>query len=107
MSVVAMKCVSAEDHPDADRLRVYKFESPASWEGIQGVGSIQVVANLTNIYEVGDIVAVAEVGSVLSAFDDMKIEARKVRGVESFGMALGVVDVEVGTELGDDYSPGD
>lgn len=95
MSVIAMVCTSAEEHPDADRLRVYKFEA--------GNFGCQIVANLTNVYEVGDVAAIAQPGTVLSAFDDLEIVPRKVRGVESFGMAIGHVDAPVGTELGDDF----
>ena len=48
--------------------------------------------------------AVAKVGSVLSALDDLEITKRKVFGIESSGMTIGHVEEEPGTELGDDFS---
>ncbi len=97
MSVVAMTVTSANDVEGSKNLRVYTFEAP-------GIEPATVVANRTNVYEVGDVAAVAQVGSVLSAFDDLEITKRKVFGIESSGMAIGHVDSEPGTELGDDFS---
>jgi tRNA-binding EMAP/Myf-like protein len=96
MAVVVMQCTSSEDHPDADRLKVYKFVSHIEAD------EIQIVANLTNVYEVGELAAVAEVGTVLSFYSDMdeeslEIKERKVRGVLSQGMAL--CKLELGTVL--------
>lgn len=99
MSVVAMKCTSVEEHPNADRLKVYMFEGLSEGEPVKN----QVVANLTNVYEVGDVVAVALPGTTLSSFDNLKIEERAVRGVKSSGMALGRVDAELNTVLGDNF----
>jgi tRNA-binding EMAP/Myf-like protein len=83
------------DHPKADRLRVYALratlrESP-----------IQVCANLTNVYEAGDIVAVAQIGHDFG--DDFVIGERKVRGVLSQGMMLGKVEGAVGTDVTADF----
>ena len=95
--VVAMKVISAADVTGSKNLRSYVFE---------GVDQerVTVVANLTNVYSEGDTVAVARVGTVLSKFDNMLISQRKVFGIESFGMALGKVEAEIGTVLGDDFS---
>ena len=90
MAVIVMKVVKAESHPNADRLRVYSFENQVG-------EAIQVVANLENIYEVGDHAAVASVGTLFS--DGMLIRETKLRGVESYGMAMGKVSEVVGTNL--------
>ena len=58
MPVIAMEVKTAQNHPQADALRVYIFEAP-------GCESVQIIANLENIYSVGDIVAVALTDSVL------------------------------------------
>lgn len=97
MSVIAMKVTTAEDVEGSKNLRVYTFEAPNQ-------EPVTVVANRTNVYEVGDVAAVAKVGSILSAFDDLEITKRKVFGIESSGMAIGHVEEEPGTELGDDFS---
>lgn len=74
-----MKILSAEKHPAADRLRVYSAEADGN--------KITFVANLTNIYEVGDIVKVAQIGHVME--DGMEIKETTIRGVKSYGMGLG------------------
>lgn len=89
MSIVAMKVISAAPHPEADALRVYQFES-ASGE------AIQIVANLSHVYEVDDVVAVVQVGTF---FEGTKIKKTKLRKVESFGMAVGKVAVPVGSDV--------
>jgi tRNA-binding EMAP/Myf-like protein len=99
MSVLAMKVETADDVDGSDFLRVYTFSAP-------DVDTVTVVASKKfNSFEVGDVAAVAQVGSVLSAFDNMEISARKVFGVQSEGMAICPVDIKVGTELGDDFTP--
>lgn len=87
---IAMRAVEALEHPNADALRVYKFEAEGN--------TVQVVANLENIYEVGDLVAVALEGAILK--DGTEIKPATIRGVASHGMALGKV-----TKL--DANPGD
>ncbi|MCU0543056.1 MAG: hypothetical protein MUE44_12890 [Oscillatoriaceae cyanobacterium Prado104] len=90
MPVIAMEVQTAQNHPNADALRVYSFAA-SGWE------SVQIVANSENIYDVGDIVAVALTDSVLK--DGTKIQPVKLRGVYSFGMALGKVEERIGTDL--------
>ena len=90
MSAIAMKVVSAEQHPNADALRLYKMEAPQ-------VEAVQIIANLDNVYQADDVVAVALSGAVLK--DGTKIKPSKLRGLYSYGMALGKVDVEIGTDL--------
>lgn len=91
--IKAMKVVSAEKHPNADRLRVYSVENETGEARV-------IVANLTNVYEVGDVAAVAEIGSVV---DGVEIKATNLRGVDSFGMMLGKVDAPVGTDVSDKF----
>ncbi len=90
MSVLAMTVVRVQDHPNADSLRVYELDAP-------GIAGLVVVANLERRYAVGDVVAIARVGAVLE--DGTKIRKSRLRGVDSFGMALGPVDAPPGTDL--------
>lgn len=90
--IIAMKTKTAADVPGSKNLRVYTFEAP-------GQDDLTVVANLTNVYQVGDVVKVAQVGTVLSSMDNLEIVKRKVFGIESSGMALGLTEAEVGTEI--------
>lgn len=94
MPIRVMKVVKADQHSNADRLRVYIFENGAGEH-------LQIVANLENVYEIGDHAAIACVGTVLS--DGTEIKLAKPRGVESFGMALGKVSEEVDTDLTEKY----
>jgi hypothetical protein len=90
MSVLAMTVVRVNDHPNADSLRVYELDAP-------GIAGLVVVANLERRYAPGDVVAVARVGAVLE--DGTKIRKSRLRGVDSFGMALGPVDAAPGEDL--------
>jgi tRNA-binding EMAP/Myf-like protein len=95
--ILVMKVESAADVEDSKNLRVYTFKSEDK--------SLVVVANRTNVYEENDIVAVAQVGSVPEHFGNFEITQRKVFGIESHGMAIGKVDLDVGTELEDGWNP--
>lgn len=90
MPVAAMKVTTKAAHEKTDKLFIYTFASPEQ-------GEVQIVANLTNVYEVGDTVAIALVGTLLP---DGEIKFRKVFGIESSGMALGPVDAPLDTDLG-------
>jgi len=94
MSVLAMTVTRVQDHPNADSLRVYELDAP-------GVSGLVVVANLERTYAVGDVVAIARVGAVLE--DGTKIRKTRLRGVDSFGMALGPVDAVPGEDLSARY----
>ena len=83
MPIIAMRISSAAAHPNADTLRVYDFEAP-------GRATVQIVANQEHVYQVGDVAAVALVGTTL--LDGMKIKRAKLRGVASLGMATGPTD---------------
>lgn len=92
MSVIAMKITKAEKHPNADRLRLYEAQTPDQ--------TVVFVANLTNVYEVDDVVAVAQIGTVLVLEGEIiKIEHATIRKVESHGMGLGKTDRPVGSNL--------
>jgi len=93
MTAVAMKCIKAEKHPNADALRVYEFVNDGE--------PIQIIANLENIYEVDDVVAIALTGSVLK--DGTKIRPTKLRDLPSYGMALGKTEAAVGTDLSEQF----
>ena len=89
MPVFAMTTTSKTAHEKTDTLWIYTFESPA-------LGTKTVVANLTNVYEVGDTVAVALLGTVLPG---LELKPRKVFGIDSEGMAMGPVEDALDTDL--------
>ncbi|MCA9571692.1 MAG: hypothetical protein KC656_27830, partial [Myxococcales bacterium] len=89
MPVIAMTVVQKDAHPDTDNLFVYRFESPA-------LGQKTIVANLTNVYEVGQVAAIAQLGTLLP---EGEMKPRKVFGIDSEGMALGPVDAAPDTDL--------
>ena len=88
------KVLTAEKHPNADRLRVYNMVETANVymkENDQGVTEFfrptrQIVANLTNIYEVGDDVNIIIPGE---EFEGTVMAETEIRGVKSEGMAIG------------------
>ena len=89
MPVYAMKVTSKTAHEKTDKLFIYTFESPA-------LGQRTIVANLTNVYDVGDTVAIAQLGTRLPG---VVLKPRKVFGIDSEGMALGPVDAPIDTDL--------
>jgi tRNA-binding EMAP/Myf-like protein len=94
MPVIAMEIIAAAKHKNADALRLYTMKAP-------GRDEVQIIANLENVYQVGDIVAVALVDSILK--DGTKIKLSKLRGVYSYGMVLGKVEAEIGSDLSEIY----
>ena len=93
MPAKILECIKVELHPNADTLRIYNFSD--------GINGFQIIANPTNIYEVGDKAAVALIGSVLK--DDTEIKESKIRGILSQGMALGKSDLPVGTDVTNEF----
>ena len=93
MPVIAMKCISKSAHEKTDSLFIYNFESP-------DLGTKTIVANLTNVYEVGDVVAIAQLGTWLA---EGEMKPRKVFGIDSEGMALGPVTSVLGTDLSEQF----
>ncbi len=93
MPVQAMLVVAKDAHPNTDQLFVYTFESPA-------LGQRTIVANLENTYEVGDVAGIALEGTWLPG---LQIKPRKVFGLHSEGMALGVVDAALDADLSERF----
>jgi phenylalanyl-tRNA synthetase beta chain len=99
---VVGRVLSAEPHPDADRLTVCMV---ALGEG----DTAQIVCGAPNVAE-GQTVAVARPGAVMPG--GVKLKKAKLRGVESDGMILAEDEVAIGTlhdgimVLDDDLLPG-
>ena len=100
-TVIVARLAAVEQHPDADRLTVCQVET--------GHDTVQVVCGATN-HKQGDLVALAQVGSVLPG--DFKIKKSKIRGQLSMGMLCsekelalaedspGIMILPAGLELG-------
>jgi tRNA-binding EMAP/Myf-like protein len=78
---VIHKVAKSDYHPNADRLRLYTMIDSDGTER-------QIVANLTNIYQVGDHVNVVIPGE---EFEGSIMKETTIRGVLSQGMAIGKV----------------
>lgn len=88
--VVVGEILEAEQHPDADKLRVCKVSvGPASDE------ELQIICGAPNA-RAGIKVAVAMIGAVLPG--DFKIKKAKLRGVESQGMLCSSTELEIGED---------
>jgi phenylalanyl-tRNA synthetase beta chain len=74
--VVAARIVSAEKHPDAEKLSVTRIDAG-------GGETLQIVCGAKN-WQVGDIVPLATVGTTLPG--GLEIHKARLRGVESSGM---------------------
>jgi len=93
MPVVAMEVVAAAKLEQADNLYHYTFRSP-------GQGDLEIIANATHIYEVGQVAGVALVGTRLPG---LTIKPRKVFGIPSSGMACGPVDATLDTDVSEQF----
>ena len=82
------KVMSAEQHPDADRLRVCSVQ-------LAGSDMRTIVCGAPNVAE-GETVLVALPGAVLP--NGTKLGRANLRGVESEGMILSETEVELGTD---------
>jgi phenylalanyl-tRNA synthetase beta chain len=85
--VVVGEILSAEQHPDADKLRVCQVSA--------GAEAVQVVCGAPNA-RVGLKTAFAQVGAVLPG--NFKIKKAKLRGVESFGMLCSAQELGLGED---------
>ncbi len=100
--VVVGEILSAEQHPDADKLRVCKVAGSPE-------GEMQVVCGAPNARP-GIKIPFALVGAKLPG--DFKIKKAKLRGVESFGMLCAQTELQAGDdddglwELPDDATTG-
>ncbi|HHS84241.1 MAG TPA: phenylalanine--tRNA ligase subunit beta, partial [Gammaproteobacteria bacterium] len=101
--VVVAEIISAEPHPDADKLQVCRVDAGQD-------EPLQIVCGASNA-RAGIKVPAALVGAVLPG--DFKIKKAKLRGVASFGMLcsakeLGLAEEAAGLfELPSDAEPGD
>jgi phenylalanyl-tRNA synthetase beta chain len=84
---VVGRVLSAEQHPDADRLRVCRVDS--------GDGERTIVCGAANV-AAGQTVAVALPGARMPGGE--KLRKAKLRGVASEGMILSVSELEVGAD---------
>jgi phenylalanyl-tRNA synthetase beta chain len=82
------KVMSADQHPDADRLRVCNVQ-------LAGSDMRTIVCGAPNV-AAGETVLVALPGAVLP--DGTKLGRAKLRGVESEGMILSETEVELGND---------
>lgn len=74
--VITGKILAADQHPNADRLRICRTDV--------GAGEpLQIVTGAANV-QAGDIVPVAMIGAKLPT--GLELKPSKLRGVESFGM---------------------
>ena len=86
--VVVAEITSAEQHPDADKLRVCQVNT--------GSETVQIVCGAPNA-RVGLRAPLAKVGALLP--DDFKIKAAKLRGVESQGMLCAEQELGLSDEV--------
>ena len=93
MTVIVMEVRSVNQHPNADALKVY---GASAWMSCDS-DCCEFGAGLS----VGDRILVAQVNTTLK--DGTKIKATKLRGLVSYGMALGKTDAPVGQDFSDVY----
>ncbi|MDE2481635.1 MAG: phenylalanine--tRNA ligase subunit beta [bacterium] len=89
--VVVGKIVAIEKHPNADRLQVCKVD-------IGGDAPLQIATAATNV-AVDQVIPVATIGAQLP---HLKIEPRKMRGVESQGMMCSAEELALPAEWFED-----
>jgi phenylalanyl-tRNA synthetase beta chain len=85
---VVGRVLSAEQHPDADRLKVCKVDI-----GSEDEQAATIVCGAPNV-AAGQTVAVARPGAVMP--DGTKLKQAKLRGVVSEGMILSESELEIG-----------
>ena len=96
--IVVAQILSAEPHPQADRLRVCRVDAGAH----SADGPLQIVCGAPNA-RVGIRVPLALVGAELPAGDDgkpFKIGVGKLRGVESLGMLCSARELKIADDHG-------
>jgi phenylalanyl-tRNA synthetase beta chain len=86
---VVGRVLSADQHPDADRLKVCKVDL-----GAEAGQPATIVCGAPNV-AVGQTVAVARPGAVMP--DGTKLKQAKLRGVVSEGMILSESELEIGS----------
>lgn len=93
MPVIAMQVTEKRSVEGAENLFHYTFSSP-------GQGDLEIIANTTNVYAVGDVAGIAVVGTRLPG---LEIKPRKVFGIPSTGMACGPVDEALDTDVSERF----
>ncbi|MEK8045887.1 phenylalanine--tRNA ligase subunit beta [Ideonella margarita] len=96
--IVVAEIVEAEQHPNADRLRVCKVDAGPLSQG----GLLQIVCGAPNA-RVGIKVPLAMVGAELPPGDDgqpFKIKLGKLRGVDSQGMLCSARELKLSEDHG-------
>ena len=88
--VVVGEIIEAEQHPDADKLRVCKVTV-----GSKSEEPLQIICGAPNARK-GIKVACAMIGAVLPG--DFKIKKAKLRGVASHGMLCSATELKLGEE---------
>ena len=86
--VIVGEILSAEQHPDAEKLRVCQVKGHAD-------GVLQIVCGAPNARP-GIKIPFATIGAELPG--DFKIKKAKLRGVESFGMLCSQVELQLGED---------
>lgn len=86
--VIVGEILSAEQHPDAEKLRVCQVKGHAD-------GVLQIVCGAPNARP-GIKIPFATIGAELPG--DFKIKKAKLRGVESFGMLCSQVELQLGDD---------
>ncbi|RLB60061.1 MAG: phenylalanine--tRNA ligase subunit beta, partial [Deltaproteobacteria bacterium] len=86
-SVVVARLADVQQHPDADRLTVCTVETDSVTQ--------QVICGAKN-HKTGDLVALAQVGTVLPG--NFKIKKSKIRGQESCGMLCSLSELGLADE---------
>jgi phenylalanyl-tRNA synthetase beta chain len=86
-NVVVAEIIAAEQHPDADKLRVCQVQA--------GAEQFQIVCGAPNA-RVGIKVPLAKIGAKLPG--DFKIKKAKLRGVESQGMLCAQTELQLGED---------
>jgi len=84
---VVGRVISAEQHPDADRLKVCRVDL-----GADAAGPATIVCGAPNVVA-GQTVAVARPGAIMP--DGTKLKQAKLRGVVSEGMILAAAELEL------------
>lgn len=85
--IVVGRVLGVRPHPNADRLRLVRVD--------HGAGEIEVVCGAPNVAE-GQRVCFAPEGTVLPG--GLRLERRKIRGVESAGMVLSQRELGLGED---------
>lgn len=86
-TVIVARLADVQQHPDADRLTVCTVDT--------GSATQQVVCGAKN-HRTGDLIALAQVGTVLPG--NFKIKKSKIRGQESFGMLCSMSELGLSEE---------